>query len=280
MLFLAGCIEVDEQYKVGRNGKADSRVVVTIDPAYESVVFPAVKKKLQEDPPPPGITVDSSQRIDGKAAVVMEGKGIDLGNTNATLQPMQLTESSGGFLRKRYTVTVRVVRQPDVPIPHRLRISLPGSIEHSNGKQVDAETVEFDLTHARVGALYQVSSTALALPFLSGESPANQGPQTAAPGPEGPGSTASRWILPASLGVLAVAVLAFIGWWFVRRRPRAVSAATATATATASPSPSAGFVAQQVDPRPPQRERIFCSECGAPQEATRKFCTECGAGLS
>jgi len=271
-LVLCGCIEVEEQYRISRDGKADARILIKVDPEYEALVLPELEKRMREEPPP-GMKIDSSQRIDGKAAILIEGQGLDLATLNTGDQPMQLVESSAGFLKKRYTFSVSAGKRPDVPVPHRLRVTLPGSIEQTNGRKIDSETVEFDLTNARRGTRYQATSTAFALSLSSGGSHANANSPKPSSWAVGSGAASPAWLLPMSIGAIVLGVISFVVGWVVKRRATA-------AQMMASPPQLAAVAQRQASDGGPPLSSVFCSECGVAQEATRKFCTGCGAKLS
>lgn len=259
---VCGCMEVEEQYRISRDGKTDARIVFKIDPQYESLILSDLDRKLRSDLPT-GMKVDSTQRINGKAAVIVEGQGMALSTISADDQPMQLVESQAGFLRKRYAFTVNAAKPPDIPIPHRLRVTLPGSIEQTNGRKIDSDTVEFDLSNARRGSRFQVTSTALGFSFGSS-------------GDAVPNSTAgitAGWLLPVSLCAIALGALAIGAGRIVGRRPATASLPSAVPVsdaATPAAQPQGGIAPL----------RIYCSECGKPQAVTRKFCAACGASLS
>lgn len=275
-LYLCGCIEVEERYRISRDGKADARVVIKVDPQYESLVLPELEKKIREEPPT-GMKIDSSQRIDGKAAILLEGEGLDLATISASEFPMQLIVSSAGFLKKRYLFSVNVTKRLEIPVPHRLRVTLPGTIEQTNGKKIDSDTVEFDLTNARRGARYQASSDAFGLSFLSGGSGAAATAPTAVGGSSNSNAATPAWLVPASLGAIILGAVLLTVHWFRRARAASVPVALATQDAVAA-ARTGGAIGGSVDV-PPQAQ-IFCSECGAQQSAARRFCSQCGTVLA
>lgn len=261
-LCLGGCIEIEEARRFDPNGEAHLYLVIKVDPQYESLVFHDLDRQLRADAPP-GVRIDSSQRIDGKAAFVIEADGPAAAELGAKEYPAALSISSGGFMKRRYDYRVSVSRTPQMPIPHRLRVTLPGSIEQTNGSKISGDTVEFDLTHARRGATFTVSSMAWAFDFGGTGSPSALS-----------GVANDGWLLPASLALIGAGIVALaIGLIRRRRSPKvAVPLATSvsqprdTATVATSESGVAGGT-------------LFCTECGAKNPSSRRFCSACGQAL-
>ena len=260
-LFISGCMEIEEQYRLSSDGKADARIVIKVDPQYESLVLPELKKKLGTVLPP-GMKLDASQRIDGKAAIVITGEGLELATIGADDQPMRFSASPAGFLQQRYRFALSAAQAPDIQIPHRVRVTLPGSIEQTNGRKIESDTVEFDLTNARRGAQFQATSTGFAFSFASSGAAAPRG------------QTTTTWLLPGSLVAIVLgSILLAAGWMMGKKTATSADASRAAPVPMeiASPPSTAGV---------PDAARVFCSECGAPQAATRRFCSDCGAQLT
>lgn len=269
VIFLGGCLEIDEHYHISRDGKADARIIFKIDPQYESLLLPELDKKLRASLPPE-MKVDSSQRIDGKAAVVVEGQQLDLATLSSSDQPMRLTIAQAGFLKKQFLFTVTAGKTPELPIPHRLTVSLPGSIERSNGRKVDSNSVEFDLTKARRGTSFQAASTAFAFGVGSNTSGIG-GPVTTA---DAGGANAARsWATPTLLGAVALCVVLAVGAVAWKRRTVSIVGQDGIAESAAPSTTSSA-------PHVTRSCANFCDACGAPQASTLKFCSKCGATLT
>ena len=260
-LFMSGCMEVEEQYRLSSDGKVDARIVMKVEPQYESLVLPELKKKMRADLPP-GMKLDASQRIDGKVAIVITGEGLELATISSDDQPMRFSAAPAGLLQQRYRFTLNAAKAPDIPIPHRVRVTLPGSIEQTNGRKIESDTVEFDLTNARRGAQFQATSTGFALSFGSSSKAAPQG------------QTTTAWLLPGSLVAIVLGSIVLVARWMMGKKTATSADASRAAPvpmASASPPSMAGV---------PDAARVFCSECGTSQAATRRFCSDCGAPLT
>lgn len=267
---IVACMEVEETYNYDRSGIAQAKVVLKIDPQYEAALLPDLEGKLRQNTPE-GITIDSTQRIDGKAALI-----VTAGSAAAATQLIsdanrssEFKASDAGFLKQRYEYRLRVIKRPDLPIPHKVRVTLPGSIERTNGLKMTDDTVEFDLTNARRGAVFSVTSTGFAFAFPGGKSTsASLGAAATSPPP------ASAWLLPMSSVAIVAGALLLVAGWFAGRKRKLSEGVTPSDDASAITPP----IATEAD-APPQRQ-VFCSECGSGQAAMRKFCSNCGAGLA
>lgn len=258
---LYGCIEAEEHIRVHEDGSFSVKATMKIDPQYEALVLPAMKEELKKKLPP-GARVDFSQRIDGKAAILIEADGAAAAEMLKEDGSATITVSDGGFMKKRYEYRETVKLTPEIPFPHRAVISLPGSIESvTGGKKTAGDTVEFDQTHAKRGDVFAATSTAFAFSMGSGD--------TANAAMANPGTAA--WLMPASVGsIFAGVVLLLIGWFQLRQatHSRALKQPFAVAAPAAPMSPpveDAGL--------------MFCSECGARNALGRKFCSQCGHDL-
>ena len=258
---LYGCIEAEERIRVHEDGSFSVKATMKIDPQYEALVLPAMKEELKKKLPP-GARVDFSQRIDGKAAILIEADGAAAAEMLKEDGSATITVSDGGFMKKRYEYRETVKLTPEIPFPRRAVISLPGSIESvTGGKKTAGDTVEFDQTHAKRGDVFAATSTAFAFSMGSGD--------TATAAMASPGTAA--WLMPASVGsIFAGVVLLLIGWFQLRQatHSRALQQPFAVAAPAAPMSPpveDAGL--------------MFCSECGARNALGRKFCSQCGHDL-
>lgn len=261
---LGGCIEVDQRIQVHEDGSIGVKGAIKIDPQYEALVLPQMKREMPKKAPP-GVKLDFSQRIDGKAAILLEADG-DAANAMLAGKDgstgFTVTVGDGGFMKKRYEFKQVVTGTPDVPFPYRLTVNLPGSIESvMGGKKTADDTVEFDLTHAKRGNLYAVSSTAFAFALSSGGAP------TAATATTG----AMGWLMPASAASICVGTAFLLIGWLRARRPARMAGTSRVAEAPAA-------VVNAPAPAEPVSS-VFCTECGAPNTAGRKFCGQCGHAL-
>lgn len=256
---LFGCVEIEDHLRVHDDGSFDFKGTIKIDPQYEALVLPQMKQEMSKQLPP-GARVDYSQRIDGKAAVVVEAEGaaaaamIKDGSTTITV-------SDAGFMKKRYEYRDTIVKTPEMPVPHRSVVTLPGSIESvSGGKKTADDTVEFDSTHAKRGTVFTATSTAYAFSLGGGAAATN--------GANG-GTTA--WLMPLSIAsVCAGALLLLTGRLRSRREAQgAMPVPSMPSEQAAPPLPAAAEEAATV----------FCTECGTPNAAGRKFCGQCGHAL-
>ena len=258
---LCGCIEVEQRFRVHDDGSVSIKGTMKIDPQYEALVLPQMKKELPKKMPP-GVRLDFSQRIDGKAAVLYEADGAAAAALLKEGGSTTITVSDGGFMKKRYEYREIVARVAQVPFPNRLVLSLPGSIESvTGGRKTANDTVEFDQTHAKPGDLFVATSTAFS--FSLGNSGAT------AADVANPGTAA--WLMPVSIGsICAGAALLLMGWL----RSRQAARSGGTATIVTAPTPALR------EPTPvAEAARVFCTECGAPNAASRKFCGKCGHAL-
>lgn len=255
-----GCIEAEERIQVRDDGSLSVRATIKVDPQYESLVLPEMKKELPKQVPP-GTRIDFSQRIDGKAAVIIEAEGAVAAAMQAQDGSTTIAVSDGGFMKKRYEYREVVQKVPEIPFPHRALVTLPGSIDSVvGGKKTAGDTVEFDRTHAKRGTTFVATSTAFAISLGSGGA-------TVA-GVASPGSEA--WLMPVSAGAILVGVaLLLAGWIRSRQAVRAVSM-----PAVAAPPP----VAHEPSPVG-EGASMFCTECGAANAVGRKFCGQCGHAM-
>jgi zinc-ribbon domain len=261
---LFGCIELEQQIRVHEDGSMSLKGTIRIDPQYEALVLPQMKQEMPKKAPP-GVRLDFSQRIDGKAAVLYEADGEaaaamlkeEDGSTSVTI-----TVSDGGFMKKRYEYREVVRRVPEIPFPNRLTIILPGSIESvTAGKKTADDTVEFDQTHAKRGDVFAATSAAYA--FSLGSDGA------AAADVANPGMAA--WLMPASIASLCAGVLLLLAGWF---RSRQVGRAGGSTLLVKAPPPDA-----RVTDKAEELASVFCTECGASNSEGRKFCSRCGHAL-
>jgi hypothetical protein len=262
LAWLSGCIEVEQRLRVHDDGSTSFKGTIKIDPQYETQVLPTMKKDLPGKLPA-GVRLDFSQRIDGKAAVVMEADGEAAAEMLKQDGSTTITVSEGGFMKKRYEYRVIVPLTPEIPFPHRAVVTLPGSIESVlGGKKIAADTFEFDLTHAKRGDVFAAASTALAFSMGRGGVSAAQVTNP----------TAATWLVPASIGsICAGAALLLAGWI---RSSRSRSAARGTQPVVVAPTPVARETASVQD-----MSSGNCTKCGAPNPAGRKFCSKCGHEL-
>lgn len=114
-------------------------------------------------------------------------------------------------MRRKYEYRMLVTKSPEMPVPHRIKVTLPGSIAQTNGTKLSDDTVEFDVTTARRGSSFFAASTGFALSF-SGAPP--RGANAARAG-------SMNW-LPWIVGVAAALSLGLLGLlWWRRTRPGA-----------------------------------------------------------
>ena len=255
-----GCIEAEERIEVRGDGSLSVKATIKVDPQYESLVLPEMKKELPKQVPP-GTRLDFSQRIDGKAAVIIEAEGAVAAAMQAQDGSTTITVSDGGFMKKRYEYREVVQKVPEIPFPHRALVTLPGLVDGVvGGKKIAADTVEFDRTHAKRGATFVATSTAFAFSLGSGD--------TTVAAVASPGSVA--WLIPVSVGAILVGVaLLLTGWVRSRRAVRAVSMPAVAAPPAAAHEPL--LVGEGAS--------MFCTECGAANVAGRKFCGQCGHAM-
>lgn len=258
---LGGCIEVEQRVRVHDDGTASVRATIKIDPQYEALVLSEMKRELPKKVPP-GVRLDFSQRIDGKAAVLIEADGAAATAMLSKDGSTKITIGDGGFMKKRYEYKEIVSRVPEIPIPTRVVVSLPGSIETvTGGQKVAGDTVEFDQTHAKRGDVFSVTSTAFAFSLGGGDA--------AAAGVSSPDAIA--WLMPVSIGSICAGLLLLLtGWFRSRHVARSIGALPKVAAAT--------HAVRETHP-PEEVAPVFCTECGAPNTATRKFCGQCGHAL-
>lgn len=260
--YLGGCIEVEQRVRVNDDATVSVKATIKIDPQYEALVLPKMKEELTKKAPP-GVRLDFSQRIDGKAAVLIEAEGAAADAMLKEDGSTTITVSDGGFMKKRYEYREIVTRVPEMPVPARSVVSLPGSIESVTGgiKTAD-DTVEFDQTHAKRGDVYAVTSTAFAFSLGNGRATAASGAN--------PGTAA--WLVPVSIGSICAGVALLLAGWI--RSRHAVSAGVSP------PIYAARTAAAQV-PAPVEEARsLFCTECGAANTVGRKFCGQCGHAMA
>lgn len=258
---LCGCIEAEERVRVHEDGSFSVKATMKIDPQYEAMVLPAMKEELKKKLPP-GARIDFSQRIDGKAAILIEADGAAAADMLREDGSTTITVSDGGFMKKRYEYRETVKLTPEIPFPRRAVISLPGSIESVfGGKKTAGDTVEFDQTHAKRGDVFAATSTAFAFSVGSG------GTTAAIVASAG----TAAWLVPASIGSICAGLALLLTGWFRSRRAARRSAArsiiAAQMLASAGLMPADAVAA------------LFCTECGAPNAAGRKFCGKCGHAL-
>lgn len=261
LALLCGCIEIEERLRVHNDGSSSVKATIMIDPQYEALVLPAIKEQLKKSLPP-SARVDFSQRIDGKAAILIEADGAATAVMLKEDGSAAITVSDGGFMKKRYEYMETVKRTPDIPFPHRTVISLPGTIEHvTGGKKTAGDTVEFDQTYAKRGNVFAVTSTAFAFNMGSGD--------TAIAAMAHLGTAA--WLMPASIGsIFAGLALLLIDWFRSRQTSHSPALPHSIAVATPTmfmPAPTEGAAS------------VFCTECGARNSLGHKFCSKCGQEL-
>ena len=257
---LCGCIEVEQRVRVHDDGSVSLKATMKIDPQYEAMVLPAMKEEFKKLPP--GARIDFSQRIDGKAAILIEADGAAAADMLREDGSTTITVSDGGFMKKRYEYRETVKLTPEIPFPRRAVISLPGSIESVfGGKKTAGDTVEFDQTHAKRGDVFAATSTAFAFSVGSG------GTTAAIVASAG----TAAWLVPASIGSICAGLALLLTGWFRSRRAARRSAArsiiAAQMLASAGLMPADAVAA------------LFCTECGTPNAAGRKFCGKCGHAL-
>lgn len=260
--FLAsGCIEIEQRIKVHDDATVSVKATIKVDPQFESLVMPQMKTDLPKKAPP-GVKIDFSQRIDGKAAIVMEADGEAASAMLKEDGSTTITVSDGGFMKRRYVYREVVTRSLDMPVPIRSIVSLPGSIESvSGGTKTSSDTVEFDQTNAKRGDVFAATSTAFAFSLGSGGATA----ATAA----NPGTAA--WLMPVSIGSLCFGAALLLTGWIRSRQP---------ARASASPPTFAAPMVADGDPMPVEKvASVFCTECGAANAVARKFCGQCGHAM-
>lgn len=271
---LCGCIEIAEHRRFDTDGTLHFKAVMTIDPQFEALVMPELRKKFAAERTK-GWKVDLTQRIDGKAAAILEAEGdvasAELGGSD---QPFKLAISDAGFMRRKYDYRMRIAKNPETPMPHRIKVTLPGSIGQTNGNKLNDDTVEFDVTSARRGASFFASSTGFALSF---------------PGASSMGATGARagsvnWA-PWTVGVVAAVFLGLMGWLWRRRARPDVAALPARhdssdrrSAATPSPDAASNLPPPATIPTTAPAH-VFCTECGTKNAAPRKFCLQCGRPL-
>lgn len=257
---LCGCIEVEQRVRVHDDGSVSLKATMKIDPQYEAMVLPAMKEEFKKLPP--GARIDFSQRIDGKAAILIEAEGAAAADMLKQDGSTTITVSNGGFMKKRYEYRETVKLTPEIPFPRRAVISLPGSIESvTGGKKTAGDTVEFDQTHAKRGDVFAATSTAFAFSVGSG------GTTAAIVASAG----TAAWLMPASIGSICAGLALLLTGWFRSRR---------AARPSASPSIIAAPILASAGLMPADAvAALFCTECGAPNAAGRKFCGKCGHAL-
>lgn len=258
---LCGCIEVEQRFRVHDDGSVSIKGMMKIDPQYEALMLPEMKKDLPKKMPP-GVRLDFSQRIDGKAAVLYEADGAAAAALLKEGGSTTITVSDGGFMKKRYEYREVVARVAEVPFPNRLVLSLPGSIESvAGGKKTASDTVEFDQTHAKRGDVFGATSTAFAFSLGGGDATTENvaNPVTAA------------WLMPVSIGSIFAGLALLLTGWF--RSSQAIRSGGAPSI-IGTPTPALR------EPTPVKEAGVlFCTECGAPNAASRKFCGKCGHAL-
>ncbi len=258
---LCGCIELEERIRVHEDGSMSVKATMTIDPQFEAMVLPKMREELTKKLPH-GTQVDFSQRINGKAAIIIEAAGAAATQMQLEDGSTTITVSDGGFMKKRYEYRETVVMTPEIPFPNRAVVSLPGSIESViGGTKTTGDTVEFDRTNAKRGDVFVVTSTAYAFNLGSTK-------KTAA-GTAIPGDAA--WFLPVSIGLVFAGVAMLLIGWF---RSRQVTRSVDVPTIVAAPTLVSG-VSTPIE----EVALVFCTECGAPNAVGHKFCGKCGRAL-
>ena len=258
-----GCIEVETRLRVHDDSSVSVKTTMKIDPQYEAMVLPEFKKELPKKLPP-GVRVDFSQRIDGKAAVVIEAEGAPADALLKEDGSISITVSDGGFMKKRYEYREVVKRAVEVPVPIRLVVTLPGSIESlSGGQKTAGDTVEFDQSNAKPGNVYAATSTAFAFAFGSDGATAAQ---VARPGvttaPFAMNSSNETLIAASVAAILAGVALLTAGLVRSRRADRGGNQSAVVVVPAAQAHAPAANVAHA---------SFFCSECGAPNTAGAYF---------
>ena len=261
LAYLCGCIEVEQRFRVHDDASVSIKGTMKIDPQYEALMFAEMKKDLPKKMPP-GVRLDFSQRIDGKAAVLYEADGAAAAALLKEEGSTTITVSDGGFMKKRYEYREVVARVAEVPFPNRLVLSLPGSIESvTGGKKTASDTVEFDQTHAKRGDVFGATSTAFAFSLGGGDATTAD---VANPG-------TAAWLMPVSIGSIFAGLALLLTGWF---RSRQATRSGGAATIVAAPTPALR------EPTPVEAvAQVFCTECGAPNAMSRKFCGKCGSAL-
>lgn len=260
-MLASGCIEIEQRVKVHDDASVSVKATIKVDPQFESLVMPQMKSDLSKKMPA-GAKLDFSQRIDGKAAIVMEADGDAAREMLKEDGSTTITVSDGGFMKKRYGYRAVVTRSLDMPVPIRTIVSLPGSIESvSGGTKTSSDTVEFDETNAKRGVVFAATSTAFAFSFGSGSAV-----RSSATAPD----TAS-WLMPASVAsILVGAALLLTGWLKARRTAQ---------SSVLLPYPVEPMAAAVVPAAADETATVFCSECGARNSTGRKFCGQCGQAI-
>lgn len=261
LVCLSGCVDVQERVVVKTDGSLTIKAITKVDPEYESIVLPMLRAELKRKTPA-GARVDYSQRVDGKAAVIIDAEGAAAAELLEQDGSTKISVSDGGFMKKQFAYQRSVTRTVDMPFPHRIVVSLPGSIQSvTAGERKSSDTVEFDLTNAKRGDVFHVTSTAFAFNLGGGGSSMNSGGSL----------SASALAKPISIGSIAVGiVLLIVGW---ARSREGLSAGVAESIASKS-GPIAGH-----DNLVAQAATVFCTDCGAPNAADGKFCSQCGCVL-
>lgn len=261
VVLLYGCVEVNEQIRIHDDGSLSFKATIKVDPQYEAMVLPKLQSELQKKTPK-GVRLDFSQRIEGKAAVIIEADGEPATQIKMEDGSATLSITPDGFMKRRFTYTETVLKTPEYPFSDREVITFPGALDSvTNGKKVSSDTVEFDRTYAKRGDVFSATSVVYALNFGSS--------QTASAGVTVPGTPG--WLIPTSIGsILAGVALWLTGWIRSRRSSRGSDSTPVDLT-------SMPMIAEhgQVD----KVETVFCSECGASNTANRKFCSHCGQAL-
>ena len=257
---LCGCVEVSEHISVRTDGSLAVRAVVKIDPEFEDLVLSKMKSEAAKKLPA-GARIDFSQRIDGKATIIIEAEGEAADQMRKEDGSTTITVSDAGLFTKRYEYREIVQLVPPMPFPNHAVIVLPGSIEHvTGGRKVANDTVEFDRTRAKRGDSFVATSTAFALNFGDGRAAAFDITSV----------SSATWLLPTSVASIIVgAGLLAIGWFRARsaRGLRVVPVTVAAIDSSAEAPATEGVLA------------VFCTECGAVNSAGRKFCSQCGHAL-
>jgi len=259
LVLLCGCVEVEERVQVHADGSSSYKGTVKVDPQYEAMVLPKLKQQITKDLPP-GARVDFSQRIDGKAAVIIEAEGEAAARVQG--DDLKISVNPAGFMKQRYLFKGVVNSTPDYPVPHRKIVTFPGSIEKVvNGKKISSDTAEFDLSSARRGTVYGATSTAFAFSFGGG------GRATS----ENPNSNPPSWLIPGSVGLALVGLAMLITGWFRKRQRSSINAAEV--------SPTVAIATLDANAQGLSPSTMFCTECGAQNVLGRNFCSQCGHPL-
>ena len=258
---LSGCIEVEQRFRVHDDGSVSIKGTMKIDPQYEALMLAEMKKDLPMKMPP-GVRLDFSQRIDGKAAVLYEADGAAAAALLKEEGSTTITVSDGGLMKKRYEYREVVSRVLEIPFPNRLTLSLPGLIESvTGGKKIASDTVEFDQTHAKRGDVFGATSTAFAFGLSSGGAKSADVVST---------GTVS-WLMAVSIASICAGLALLLTGWFRSRQPTR-SGGAASIIGASTPAFRELTPIEEV-------ARVFCTECGAPNAASRKFCGKCGHAL-